>query len=69
MRNAEELVRAGAARLIPEPELSGSRLATEILALIDHPDTLVELSTRARELARPHAAEKIVDLIEEVARA
>lgn len=31
MRNAEELVRAGAARLIPEPELSGSRLAREIL--------------------------------------
>jgi hypothetical protein len=27
----------------------------------------VELGTRARELARPHAAEKIVDLIEEVA--
>jgi UDP-N-acetylglucosamine--N-acetylmuramyl-(pentapeptide) pyrophosphoryl-undecaprenol N-acetylglucosamine transferase len=67
MRNAEELVRAGAARLIPEPELSGSRLAREILALIDHPASLVELGTRARELARPHAAEKIVDLIEEVA--
>ncbi|HEY1865674.1 MAG TPA: glycosyltransferase, partial [Candidatus Acidoferrales bacterium] len=67
MRNAEELVRAGAARLIPEPQLSGSRLAREILALIDHPASLVELGTRARELARPHAAEKIVDLIEEVA--
>lgn len=68
MRNAEELVRAGAARLIPEPELSGSRLAREILALIDHPASLVELGTRARQLARPHSAEKIVDLIEEVAR-
>ena len=68
MRNAEELVRAGAARLISEPELSGSRLAREILALIDQPARLVELGTRARELARPHAAEKIVDLIEEVAR-
>jgi UDP-N-acetylglucosamine--N-acetylmuramyl-(pentapeptide) pyrophosphoryl-undecaprenol N-acetylglucosamine transferase len=68
MRNAEELVRAGAARLIPEPELSGSRLAREILALIDRPASLVELGARARQLARPHAAEKIVDLIEEVAR-
>jgi UDP-N-acetylglucosamine--N-acetylmuramyl-(pentapeptide) pyrophosphoryl-undecaprenol N-acetylglucosamine transferase len=68
MRNAEELVRAGAARLIPEPELSGSRLAREILPLIDHPASLVELGTRARQLARPHSAEKIVDLIEEVAR-
>src|SRR5260370_39328458 len=68
MRNAEELVRAGAARLIPEPELSGPRLAREILSLIDRPASLIELGGRARQLARPHAAEKIVDLIEEVAR-
>jgi UDP-N-acetylglucosamine--N-acetylmuramyl-(pentapeptide) pyrophosphoryl-undecaprenol N-acetylglucosamine transferase len=68
MRNAEQLVSAGAARLIPETELNGSRLAGEILALIDRPASLVELGRRARELARPHAAEKIVDLIEEVAR-
>jgi UDP-N-acetylglucosamine--N-acetylmuramyl-(pentapeptide) pyrophosphoryl-undecaprenol N-acetylglucosamine transferase len=68
MRNAEELVRAGAARLIAEPELSGARLAREILALLDRPAMLTELGRRARQLARPHAAEKIVDLIEEVAR-
>ncbi|HZP31789.1 MAG TPA: undecaprenyldiphospho-muramoylpentapeptide beta-N-acetylglucosaminyltransferase [Candidatus Acidoferrales bacterium] len=68
MRNAEELVRNGAAHLIPEPELTGARLAREILALIDHPERLVELGTRARLLARPHAVERIVDLIEEVAR-
>jgi UDP-N-acetylglucosamine--N-acetylmuramyl-(pentapeptide) pyrophosphoryl-undecaprenol N-acetylglucosamine transferase len=68
MRNAEELVRSGAARLIPEPELSGDRLVREILALIDHPAKLIELGGRARVFARPHAAEKIVDLIEEVVR-
>jgi UDP-N-acetylglucosamine--N-acetylmuramyl-(pentapeptide) pyrophosphoryl-undecaprenol N-acetylglucosamine transferase len=68
LRNAEELVRNGAARLIPQPELSGSRLAGEILALLNHPERLVELGTRARQLACPHAAERIVDLIEEVAR-
>ena len=68
LRNAEELVRNGAARLIPQPELSGSRLAGEILALLRHPERLVELGTRARQLSRPHAAERIVDLIEEVAR-
>jgi UDP-N-acetylglucosamine--N-acetylmuramyl-(pentapeptide) pyrophosphoryl-undecaprenol N-acetylglucosamine transferase len=68
MRNAEELLRAGAARFISEPELSGERLAREILALIDYPARLVELGTRARAFARPRAAEKIVDLIEEVVR-
>jgi UDP-N-acetylglucosamine:LPS N-acetylglucosamine transferase len=54
--------------LIPEPELSGDRLVREILALIDHPAKLIELGGRARVFARPHAAEKIVDLIEEVVR-
>jgi UDP-N-acetylglucosamine:LPS N-acetylglucosamine transferase len=54
--------------LVPEPQLSGARLAREIIELIDHPASLVQLGTHAREVARPHAAEKIVDLIEEVAR-
>ena len=35
LRNAQEMVRAGAARLIPEPELTGERLAQEILALLE----------------------------------
>jgi UDP-N-acetylglucosamine--N-acetylmuramyl-(pentapeptide) pyrophosphoryl-undecaprenol N-acetylglucosamine transferase len=66
LRNAQEMARAGAARLIPEPELSGERLAQEILNLIGHPQLLVELAARARLLARPHAARDIADLIDEV---
>jgi UDP-N-acetylglucosamine--N-acetylmuramyl-(pentapeptide) pyrophosphoryl-undecaprenol N-acetylglucosamine transferase len=67
LRNAEEMVRAGAARLIPEPELSGTRLARELLALIEQPETLSVLGARAKQLARPRAAEDIADMIEEVA--
>jgi UDP-N-acetylglucosamine--N-acetylmuramyl-(pentapeptide) pyrophosphoryl-undecaprenol N-acetylglucosamine transferase len=66
LRNAQEMARAGAARLIPEPELSGERLAREILALIDQPHQLVDLGERARQMARPNAARDIADLIDEV---
>ena len=68
LRNAEEMVRAGAARLIPQHELNGERLAREILALLADPQKLFELGARARQLARPDAAAKIADLIDEVAR-
>jgi UDP-N-acetylglucosamine--N-acetylmuramyl-(pentapeptide) pyrophosphoryl-undecaprenol N-acetylglucosamine transferase len=66
LRNAQEMARAGAARLIPEPELTGERLAQEISDLIRQPQQLVELGERARQLARPHAARDIADLIDEV---
>ena len=69
LRNAQEMVRAGAARLIVETELTGERLAQEISALLDNPAQLVELAAQARKLARPHAARDIVNLIEGVARA
>jgi UDP-N-acetylglucosamine--N-acetylmuramyl-(pentapeptide) pyrophosphoryl-undecaprenol N-acetylglucosamine transferase len=66
LRNAQEMARAGAARLIPELELSGERLAQEVLNLIRRPQQLVELGARARRLARPHAARDIADLIDAV---
>jgi UDP-N-acetylglucosamine--N-acetylmuramyl-(pentapeptide) pyrophosphoryl-undecaprenol N-acetylglucosamine transferase len=66
LRNAEEMAKAGAARLIPEPELSGERLVQEVADLVRNPRALVELGHRARELARPNAARDIADLIDEV---
>ena len=66
LRNAQEMARAGAARLIPEPELTGERLAREVLDLIRHPQRITELGERARRLARPHAARDIANLIDEV---
>jgi UDP-N-acetylglucosamine--N-acetylmuramyl-(pentapeptide) pyrophosphoryl-undecaprenol N-acetylglucosamine transferase len=68
LRNAQEMARAGAGRLIPEPELTAERLTTEIFSLLDQPREIERLSTAARSLARPNAARDIVDMIEEVAR-
>lgn len=68
LRNAQMLERAGAARLIGEDALTPERLAGEIFALFDQPGRLREMEQRARQLARPRAAEDMVDLIEQVAR-
>ena len=68
LRNAQELVRAGAGRVIPKPELTPERLCTEIFSLLDQPGEIERQSCAARSLARPNAARDIVDMIEEVAR-
>lgn len=67
LRNAQEMVRAGAGRLIIEDELTASTLTAEIFTLLDHPDEIEKLASAARGLARPHAARDIVNLIEEAA--
>jgi UDP-N-acetylglucosamine--N-acetylmuramyl-(pentapeptide) pyrophosphoryl-undecaprenol N-acetylglucosamine transferase len=68
LRNAQEMERAGAARLIPEPQLTAERLVREIFGLLDRPADLHAMAANARHLAKPHAVQEIVNLIEGVAR-
>jgi len=68
LRNAQEMSKAGAGKLIAEPELTPERLAKEIFSLLDHPADIEDLASRARSLGKPNAAHDIVDLIETVAR-
>jgi UDP-N-acetylglucosamine--N-acetylmuramyl-(pentapeptide) pyrophosphoryl-undecaprenol N-acetylglucosamine transferase len=63
-RNAAAMQDAGAARLLPQEELTPERLTTEIFALLDQPRRIREMEDRARALARPRAVEDIVDLLE-----
>src|SRR5580704_1063357 len=67
LRNAEEMSRAGAGRLISESELTADKLASGIFSLLDQPQEIEKLSTSARALSRPNAARDIVNLIEEAA--
>jgi UDP-N-acetylglucosamine--N-acetylmuramyl-(pentapeptide) pyrophosphoryl-undecaprenol N-acetylglucosamine transferase len=60
-KNAEVLVRQGAGRMIPNAELSGERLAEEILPLYRDPEALKEMERQAAALGRPDAATQIVD--------
>ena len=67
LRNAQEMTRAGAGRLISEMELTAESLTGEIFSLLNQPQEIEKLSTAARGLARPYAARDIVNLIEEAA--
>ena len=68
LHNAKEMSKAGAGRLIAEPELTAERLTREIFSLLDRPGDIEALSTKARSLAHPHATREIVNLIEEAER-
>lgn len=67
LRNAQEMERAGAGRLINEKELTAERLSNEIFSFLDKPEQLEKQSNAARALARPHATRDMVNLIEEAA--
>ena len=65
-KNAEALERAGAARLVPQAELTGERLAREIDSIAARPGRAAEMGRAARKLARGDAAATTVDLIEKL---
>ena len=68
LHNARAMEAQGAARVLPQSELTPERLTREIFSLLDQPRKLAEMEERARALARPRAVEDIVDLLESVAR-
>lgn len=65
-KNAEAMAAAGAARIILQSELSGQSLAKEIMELASSPDVITGMEQAARKLAKPDAAERTADLIEEL---
>lgn len=66
--NARVLAEAGGAVLLPERDLTPARLAAEVAALLDDPARLRAMGAGARTLATPDAADRLVDLILELAR-
>jgi undecaprenyldiphospho-muramoylpentapeptide beta-N-acetylglucosaminyltransferase len=66
--NARALVDAGAARIIPDRELTAARLADELDEVLADPATLARMSVAARSVARPDAAARVARLAEEHAR-
>lgn len=61
--NALALQHAGAAEVIEQSALSGGLLAERIIALASDRDTRRRMSGAARRLAKPRAAEDIVDAV------
>ena len=67
--NARAFAGAGAAVVVAETELDGAALARLVLDLLADPPRLRRMAEAARTLARPDAAERIVDLLFEIAGA
>jgi UDP-N-acetylglucosamine--N-acetylmuramyl-(pentapeptide) pyrophosphoryl-undecaprenol N-acetylglucosamine transferase len=65
-RNAEAFEKAGAARLIPQTELTSERLARELIDLANNPEMIGQMERAGRALGRPDAAQRTVDLALEV---
>lgn len=61
-KNAEAFVRAGAGRMLLERDLTGERVASEILDLGSDPVALDRMEEASRALARTDAAARAVDL-------
>jgi UDP-N-acetylglucosamine--N-acetylmuramyl-(pentapeptide) pyrophosphoryl-undecaprenol N-acetylglucosamine transferase len=61
-RNAEALVRSGAALLLRESELTPQRLFEAVRDLMARPDRLCRMAQAARKLAHPNAATEIAAL-------
>jgi UDP-N-acetylglucosamine--N-acetylmuramyl-(pentapeptide) pyrophosphoryl-undecaprenol N-acetylglucosamine transferase len=60
-KNAEVLVQAGAAEMIPEKELTGARLAAAIKRYYESPACIREMESRSAGLGSVRAAADIVD--------
>ncbi len=65
--NAATLASAGAARLLPQAELTPERLTVEVVSLLRNPSELSRMSEAARAFAHPDAAAKIASLAARVA--
>lgn len=67
-KNAEALVRAGAAKMVLQKDLTGEVLASEIRALASDTGRISAMEELARKLGRRDAAKITVDIIEELKR-
>jgi UDP-N-acetylglucosamine--N-acetylmuramyl-(pentapeptide) pyrophosphoryl-undecaprenol N-acetylglucosamine transferase len=66
-QNATVMYEAGAAMRLRETFLTAPVLAEVLSALLSDPARLTAMATAARALARPDAAERLADLVEETA--
>ena len=65
-KNAEVVAQAGAALVIEQRHTNGETLAAAISGLVSNPARRQEMATAAAKLARPDAAQRIADRVEEL---
>lgn len=62
--NAETLVKAGAALIYQERDLTAESLAREMAQILESRDTIETMAKAAHALAKPNAAKELADLLE-----
>jgi UDP-N-acetylglucosamine--N-acetylmuramyl-(pentapeptide) pyrophosphoryl-undecaprenol N-acetylglucosamine transferase len=67
-KNAEALVRIGAAVHVPDPECDGRRLAAELETLLSDPARLQAMRDAAQGVSHPDAAARVAELVDANAR-
>jgi UDP-N-acetylglucosamine--N-acetylmuramyl-(pentapeptide) pyrophosphoryl-undecaprenol N-acetylglucosamine transferase len=67
-RNAEPLVRAGAASVIPDASLDGETLAREIASVFDFPGRFARMAASARGLGHREASADVLALVTSLVR-
>jgi UDP-N-acetylglucosamine--N-acetylmuramyl-(pentapeptide) pyrophosphoryl-undecaprenol N-acetylglucosamine transferase len=67
-RNASTLADAGAAVVLADADCDAARLDAVVSELLTTPDRLAGMAAAGRRLARPDAAARLADLVEEHAR-
>ena len=68
-RNAEALERGGAARVVRDAEMNGERLFSMVSELAGAPEILERMGRAARGFARPGAAKRAAEILEEAVKA
>jgi UDP-N-acetylglucosamine--N-acetylmuramyl-(pentapeptide) pyrophosphoryl-undecaprenol N-acetylglucosamine transferase len=66
--NARLVEAAGGCAVLPEAELTPERLGATVRELLSAPQRLKEMGERARTLARPDAAQRLADLLDQIGR-
>ncbi len=64
--NAKALERVSAANVILEKDINEQVLLTEIENLLSNPSVMAEMSIQSKKLAKIHATEEIVNIVEEL---
>lgn len=67
-KNARWLVDAGAAVLVPDGDCTATRIADEIATLVADPARRAAMGEAARTVARPDAAARIAEMLQQIAR-
>jgi len=66
LKNAEALEQAGAARLVLDHEMNAARLVEEVTRLTREAGLLEKMGAAARAFAKPGAAKRAADVLEEI---